>query len=152
MREKASHPLAYRPQGDRELIRHKEKGRHLSDALSSRFRGKSGAHPNPVRIQMLSSATVKRNRYRSRLQPLDHSGATLGSWLPAICVSPCPTPCVLKIRVNSSLRASLRCRGVSSPRAGLQLARCSRRFRLPGSRNAFRLFVRGRTAQVRPCA
>ena len=44
---------------------------------------KTGAHPNPVRIRLLSSATVKRNRYRSRFQPLDLSGATLESWLPA---------------------------------------------------------------------
>ena len=35
--------------------------------------------------------------------------------------------------------ASLRCRRASPPRAGLQLARCSRRFRLPVSRNAFQL-------------
>lgn len=48
--------------------------------------------------------------------------------------------------------ASLRCRMMSASRADQQLARCSRRCQSPGSRLAFRPSVRGRTAQVRPCA
>jgi len=49
-------------------------------------------------------------------------------------------------------RASLRCRMMLTSRADLQLARCSRRCQSPGSRSAFRRFVQGRTAQVRPRA
>ncbi len=128
---------------------HKEKGRRLSDALSSRFRGKSGAHPNPVRIQVRSSASVKRTRFRIRLHSLDLSGALLGSWLPAFAFR--------HVRNFASFRSA-------PPLPMLPLALppdfdVARRFAagplltaipVPRLRTAFRLYVRGRTAQVRP--
>lgn len=136
-------------QGDLRQGPHKEKGRRLSDALSSRSRGKSGAHPNPVRIRMRSSATVKRTRFRFRLQPLDLSGALFESWLPAFAFR--------HVRNIASFRSA-----PSLPMLPLALPpvfNVARRIAagplhtampVPRLRTAFRLYVRGRTAQVRP--
>jgi len=112
---------------------------------------KSGVHPNPVRIQMFSSATVRRPRCRFRLQSLDLSGALLESWLPAFAFR--------HVRSTASFRSA-------SPFPVRQLALSqvfgsARRFaacpllttipvpRFPKRLSAFR---RDRTAQVRPCA
>ena len=115
----------------------KEKGRCFRNALSSRSRGKSRLHPNPVRIQMLSGAIVRYKRYRLYLQPLDLSGAPLGSWLPAFAFR--------HVRRHASFRsapplpsASLRCRPALPPHAELQLACCLRRCQSPVSQVAFR--------------
>ena len=127
----------------------KEKGRRSRDVLSSHFRGKTEAHPNPVRIRMLSSAIVKRNRYRSRSQPLDLSGALLGSWPLAIAFRHVRSP------------ASFRSAPVLFWRqlALSQIVANARRFTacplytampVPCLRTIFRPSVQRRTAQVRP--
>lgn len=98
---------------------------------------------------MLSSATVKRNRYRSRFQPLDLSGATLGSWLPAFAFRHVRSPASFR-----SAPAFLMRQLALSPSfaAARRSAACPLHTAIPAPclRKIFQPSVQGRTDQVRP--
>ncbi len=107
-----------------------EKGRRSRDALSSRSHGNSGVHPNPVRIRMPPLRLLNEpvavsvfNRWISRAR---RPGRGCRHWRIATSVTARRSRPAL-----SCPNFRLRFRQTLIPRAGLQLACCTRRCQFP---------------------